>query len=61
MLRVRFEPSPTGYVRIGGARGFIFGSIYARRRNGTMILHLGCTDIERNTGASDNFLLRTAA
>jgi glutamyl-tRNA synthetase len=52
MLRVRFAPSPTGYLHIGGARTFIFNWLYARRNNGTMILRIDDTDVERNTQVS---------
>ncbi len=52
MLRVRFAPSPTGYLHIGGARTFIFNWLYARRNGGTMILRIDDTDIERNTEQS---------
>ena len=52
MLRVRFAPSPTGYLHIGSARTFIFNWLYARRNAGTMILRIDDTDVERNTQAS---------
>ncbi|MDQ6700957.1 MAG: glutamate--tRNA ligase [Acidobacteriota bacterium] len=52
MLRVRFAPSPTGFLHIGSARTFIFNWLYARRNGGTMILRIDDTDIERNTEAS---------
>ena len=52
MLRVRFAPSPTGYLHIGSARTFIFNWLYARHNHGTMILRIDDTDIERNTQAS---------
>ncbi|MFN7924024.1 MAG: glutamate--tRNA ligase [Bryobacteraceae bacterium] len=52
MPRVRFAPSPTGYLHIGSARTFIFNWLYARRNQGTMILRIDDTDIERNTEAS---------
>ena len=52
MLRVRFAPSPTGFLHIGSARTFIFNWLYARRHGGTMILRIDDTDIERNTEAS---------
>jgi glutamyl-tRNA synthetase len=52
MPRVRFAPSPTGYLHIGSARTFIFNWLYARKNNGTMILRLDDTDVERNTQAS---------
>jgi glutamyl-tRNA synthetase len=53
-LRVRFAPSPTGFLHVGSARTFIFNWLYARRNAGTMILRLDDTDVERNTEASVN-------
>ena len=52
MPRVRFAPSPTGYLHIGSARTFIFNWLYARRNGGTMILRIDDTDVARNTQAS---------
>ena len=52
--RVRFAPSPTGFLHVGSARTFIFNWLYARRNNGTMILRIDDTDVERNTDASVN-------
>jgi glutamyl-tRNA synthetase len=52
MLRVRFAPSPTGYLHIGSARTFIFNWLYARRNHGTMVLRIDDTDVERNTQVS---------
>src|SRR5436190_1913389 len=49
MLRVRFAPSPTGFLHIGSARTFIFNWLYARRNGGTMILRIDDTDVSRNT------------
>jgi glutamyl-tRNA synthetase len=49
---VRFAPSPTGFLHVGSARTFIFNWLYARHHNGTMILRLDDTDIERNSEAS---------
>ena len=54
MLRVRFAPSPTGFLHIGSARTFIFNWLYARHNGGTMILRIDDTDVERNTEASLN-------
>lgn len=51
-MRVRFAPSPTGYLHIGSARTFIFNWLYARRHGGAVILRLDDTDLERNTQAS---------
>ena len=50
--RVRFAPSPTGFLHVGGARTFIFNWLYARHNHGTMVLRLDDTDVERNTEAS---------
>ena len=52
MPRVRFAPSPTGFLHIGSARTFIFNWLYARHNRGTMILRIDDTDVERNTEAS---------
>src|SRR5579884_4521113 len=52
MVRVRFAPSPTGYLHIGGARTFIFNWLFARHNGGTVILRIDDTDVERNSQAS---------
>jgi len=52
--RVRFAPSPTGFLHVGSARTFIFNWLYTRHNGGTMILRLDDTDVERNTDASVN-------
>ncbi|MCS6951379.1 MAG: glutamate--tRNA ligase [Bryobacterales bacterium] len=52
MLRVRFAPSPTGFLHIGSARTFIFNWLYARRHGGQVILRIDDTDVERNTEES---------
>jgi len=54
MIRVRFAPSPTGFLHIGSARTFIFNWLFARRQGGTMILRIDDTDLERNTETSLN-------
>jgi glutamyl-tRNA synthetase len=54
MHRVRFAPSPTGFLHIGSARTFIFNWLYARHNGGTMILRIDDTDVGRNTEASLN-------
>src|SRR5580692_9763506 len=50
--RVRFAPSPTGFLHVGSARTFIFNWLYARRNAGAMILRIDDTDMERNTEQS---------
>jgi glutamyl-tRNA synthetase len=52
MLRVRFAPSPTGFLHVGSARTFILNWLYARHNQGAMILRVDDTDVERNTEAS---------
>ncbi|HMD70135.1 MAG TPA: glutamate--tRNA ligase [Bryobacteraceae bacterium] len=54
MPRVRFAPSPTGFLHIGSARTFVFNWLYARHHGGAMILRIDDTDVERNTEASLN-------
>ena len=48
-VRTRFAPSPTGYLHIGGARTALFSWAYARRHEGTFILRVEDTDLERST------------
>jgi glutamyl-tRNA synthetase len=50
--RVRFAPSPTGFLHVGSARTFIFNWLYARHNHGTMVFRLDDTDVECNTEAS---------
>ena len=47
-IRVRFAPSPTGYLHVGGARTALFNWLFARRQGGVMILRIEDTDAERN-------------
>ena len=47
--RVRFAPSPTGYLHVGGARTALFNWLYARRHGGTFILRIEDTDLERSS------------
>jgi glutamyl-tRNA synthetase len=47
--RVRFAPSPTGYLHVGGARTALFNWLYARHFGGTLVLRIEDTDIERST------------
>ena len=46
--RVRFAPSPTGYLHVGGARTALFNWLFARHEGGTFILRVEDTDVERN-------------
>src|SRR5207237_8293263 len=47
-VRVRFAPSPTGYLHVGGARTALFNWLFARHHRGVMILRIEDTDAERN-------------
>jgi glutamyl-tRNA synthetase len=46
--RVRFAPSPTGYLHVGGARTALFNWLFARRNGGAFIIRVEDTDLERN-------------
>src|SRR5262245_11936490 len=48
-VRVRFAPSPTGYLHVGGARTALFNWLYARRHGGAFILRIEDTDVERSS------------
>src|SRR5256885_3176594 len=50
--RLRFAPSPTGYLHVGGARTALFNWLYARHTGGTMLLRIEDTDRERSTDAA---------
>jgi glutamyl-tRNA synthetase len=47
--RVRFAPSPTGYLHVGGARTALFNWLYARRHGGTFVLRIEDTDVQRSS------------
>src|SRR6266705_3167878 len=48
-IRVRFAPSPTGYLHIGGARTALFNWLFARHHRGKFVLRIEDTDPKRNT------------
>jgi len=56
-VRVRFAPSPTGYLHVGGARTAIFNYLFARHHGGSFLLRIEDTDVERSTRASEDSLL----
>lgn len=56
-IRVRFAPSPTGFLHIGGARTALFNWLYARHTGGTFILRVEDTDAARNTTEATEALL----
>jgi len=47
-MKLRFAPSPTGFLHVGGARTAIFNLLHARRYGGTMLLRIEDTDVERS-------------
>src|SRR5512132_3893234 len=51
-VRVRFAPSPTGYLHVGGARTALFNWLFARHFGGTFILRIEDTDQSRSTDES---------
>jgi len=57
-LRVRFAPSPTGYLHIGGARTALFNFLLARKEKGTFILRIEDTDVVRSTQESVDAILQ---
>ncbi len=56
-VRVRFAPSPTGYLHVGGARTALFNWLFARHAGGTLILRIEDTDKERSTEAHTQVIL----
>ena len=48
-VRVRFAPSPTGYLHVGGARTALFNWLFARHFSGKFILRIEDTDVERSS------------
>lgn len=56
-VRVRFAPSPTGYLHIGSARSALFNWLYARKMGGLFLLRIEDTDLQRSTEASTRSIL----
>ena len=56
-VRVRFAPSPTGHLHVGGARTALFNFLYARKTGGKFILRVEDTDLERSTKESEEMVL----
>jgi glutamyl-tRNA synthetase len=56
-VRVRFAPSPTGFLHVGGARTALFNWLFARRHGGTFILRIEDTDLARSTEESVRTIL----
>lgn len=56
-VRVRFAPSPTGCLHVGGARTAIFNDLFARNQGGVLVLRIEDTDLERSTRESEESLI----
>ena len=57
-IRVRFAPSPTGHLHVGGARTALYNWLYARKTGGKLVLRIEDTDVRRSTGDSYEGILR---
>src|SRR5262245_27127508 len=57
-MRVRFAPSPTGFLHVGNARTALFNWLLARGAGGTFVLRIEDTDAERSTRQSEAAILR---
>lgn len=57
--RLRFAPSPTGYLHVGGARTALFNWLYAHKKNGTFILRIEDTDVQRSSDEMVQIILNS--
>lgn len=55
-IRVRFAPSPTGYLHVGGARTLLFNYLYAKQTGGTLVLRIEDTDQARSTPEAERMI-----
>ena len=55
-VRVRFAPSPTGFMHVGNARTALFNYLFARHNNGTFVLRIEDTDVERHSEEAVNVI-----
>jgi glutamyl-tRNA synthetase len=60
-VRVRFAPSPTGFLHVGGARTALYNWLFARHHGGIFILRIEDTDVERSTEESVQAILESLA
>ena len=56
-VRVRFAPSPTGYLHIGAARSALFNWLYAKKTGGKFLLRIEDTDLQRSTEESTRSII----
>ena len=57
-IRVRFAPSPTGPLHIGGLRTALFNYLYAKKNNGTFVLRIEDTDQKRFVKGAEDYIKR---
>ena len=57
--RVRFAPSPTGPLHMGGVRTALFNYLFARKNNGTMILRIEDTDQNRYVPGAEEYIVES--
>ena len=60
-VRVRFAPSPTGPLHIGGVRTALYNYLFARRHGGEMILRIEDTDSKRFVPGSEDYINESLA
>src|SRR5690349_25055240 len=60
-VRVRFAPSPTGYLHVGATRAALFNYLYARQKGGKFLLRIEDTDLQRSTEESTRSILEGLA
>ena len=60
-IRVRYAPSPTGFLHIGGARSALFNYLYSKHFDGQFIIRVEDTDIERNVVGGEESQLNDLA
>jgi glutamyl-tRNA synthetase len=59
LIRLRFAPSPTGFLHVGGARTALFNWLFARKNNGKFIIRIEDTDIERSSKKFEEIILNS--
>lgn len=57
-MRLRFPPSPTGKIHIGNMRTALFNWLWARKNNGTLVLRIEDTDLERSTKEFEDIIIK---
>lgn len=60
-VRVRFAPSPTGHLHVGGARTALFNWLFAKQKGGSFVLRIEDTDVARSSGESERAVLADLA